>query len=574
MLHQIIIRRFKRFEEVEIELGNPVVFVGPNNSGKTSALQALALWSIGIRKWIERRGQGQATKRTGVTINRRELISIPLLNSYALWRELRVRKGNQPIRIDIILNGVYGNEYWTCGVEFESVDPENIRCRPIVSPDENDKSYRVPEGALHTRIAFLPPMSGLVSQEDLLQPGSIERRIGEGRTADVLRNLCYQVFEDSPDKWARLKQHMKSLFGVTLLDPEYDRDTGILSLSYEETNRVRLDLTASGQGFRQTLLLLTYLYVNPNTILLLDEPDAHLEILRQQQIYQTLGEVAAEHNNQIVIATHSEVILNEAAQRKDTVIAFIGHPHSISKTTQVQKALAKYGYEHYFQAEQIGWVLYLEGSSDLVILQTFAKRLNHPAQTALERPFTHYVANQPGNVEQHFFALREAFPQLIGVALFDQLDKELEKRDGLLYLMWNRREIENYFAFPQVLVDYALAELPTDLFGYAERQRRQDLMKELIKSYIPPIALEDLTNGWWQRTKLSDDFLDPLFADYYARLGLPNDLRKKDYYRLAEFVPLEMIVLEVREKLDGIAQVATQAPQLAPLSTEEDDSSE
>ena len=39
MLIKLTIRNFKRFENVEIELGNPVVFIGPNNSGKTSAIQ-------------------------------------------------------------------------------------------------------------------------------------------------------------------------------------------------------------------------------------------------------------------------------------------------------------------------------------------------------------------------------------------------------------------------------------------------------------------------------------------------------------------------------------------------------
>ena len=32
---------FKKFEDVKIELANNVVFIGPNNSGKTTALQAL-----------------------------------------------------------------------------------------------------------------------------------------------------------------------------------------------------------------------------------------------------------------------------------------------------------------------------------------------------------------------------------------------------------------------------------------------------------------------------------------------------------------------------------------------------
>jgi len=55
MLTKITIRNFKCFKEVVVDLASPVVFIGPNNSGKTSALQALALWEEGIKKWIEKR---------------------------------------------------------------------------------------------------------------------------------------------------------------------------------------------------------------------------------------------------------------------------------------------------------------------------------------------------------------------------------------------------------------------------------------------------------------------------------------------------------------------------------------
>ena len=57
MLTKLIIGNFKRFGEVEIELGSPVVFIGPNNSGKTSAMQALALWDIGLAA-LEREAVG------------------------------------------------------------------------------------------------------------------------------------------------------------------------------------------------------------------------------------------------------------------------------------------------------------------------------------------------------------------------------------------------------------------------------------------------------------------------------------------------------------------------------------
>src|SRR6185295_14088224 len=154
---------------------------------------------------------------------------------------------------------------------------------------------------------------------------------------------------------------------------------------------------------QQTLLLLAYLTLNPRSVLLIDEPDAHLEILRQRQIYRVLSDVARERGSQVIMASHSEVILNEAADR-DVVVAFVGKPHRIDdRGSQVLKSLKEIGFDQYYQAEQTGWVLYLEGSTDLAILQAFARALDHSAQKALERPFVHYVENKPAKARDHFY---------------------------------------------------------------------------------------------------------------------------------------------------------------------------
>ena len=90
MLTRLVIRNFKRFEDVEIPLSSPVVFIGPNNSGKTTALQAFALWELGLRRWKEKRGAGAPEKRPGVNINRRDLF-VPGDDAKQLWRKLHVR---------------------------------------------------------------------------------------------------------------------------------------------------------------------------------------------------------------------------------------------------------------------------------------------------------------------------------------------------------------------------------------------------------------------------------------------------------------------------------------------------
>ena len=63
-------------------------------------------------------------------------------------------------------------------------------------------------------------------------------------------------------------------------------------------------------------------------------------------------------------------------------------------------------------------------------------------------------------------------------------------------------------------------------------------------------------NPWDDDTKVSDDFLTPLFKDYFKRLGLYNVMDKKSFYELARFITRDRIDSEVREKLEAIVRVA------------------
>ena len=249
MLTHLIIRNFKSFESVEVELGERVVLVGPNNSGKTSALQALALWDIGLKRWSEKRGTGKVPlKRPGVTINRRDLIAVPVPEANLLWRNLHVResvpeKGTQNIRIDIIVKGVSDGTSWECGLEFDYANDESFYCRPLrLSDNRQSERMPVPEQAAEVRVAFLPPMSGLTATETRLDPGAINVRLGEGRTAEVLRNLCYQILEgkDGKRRWEDLSGRIAHLFGVSLEQPKYITERGEITLAYNEAEERRV----------------------------------------------------------------------------------------------------------------------------------------------------------------------------------------------------------------------------------------------------------------------------------------------------------------------------------------------
>ena len=566
MFTRIKIKHFKLFEEVDLDLGQHVVLVGPNNSGKTSLLQAIALWEIGLKKWPANRGYGASTTKRpkSITINRNDLVSLPVPSSNQLWHHLRMRSikkveektemKNLPIEIS-----VYGVN-WSYGLGFRYANSESIYCRPLHT--EARETLINPDQVNNVKIAYLPPMSGLMANELRLDPGAIDVRLGEGRTAEVLRNLCYQLVNLKKSQWDHYCDQIGRMFGVQLNEPMYIGERGEITMSYKNSEGVLLDLSASGRGQQQTMLLLAHMMVNPGSVLLFDEPDAHLEILRQRQIYSLLRENAEHTRSQIIAASHSEVVLKEAVGQQDTLIAFVGKPHNLDRqrVCQIRKSLSTIGFEDYLSAENKGWVLYLEGSTDLLILREFAKILNHPAKDHLEKPFVQYVFNQPNKAKDHFYGLLAAKSNLYGIAIYDRLKTELKPDTSLIQTMWRMRELENYICKRDALLKLAKNQ-GKKFEGPLFAEKWLEVMNESIEELEQASKIYNKPSPWGADIKSSDDFLEPLFNNFYNKLNLPVQFFKKNYHQLVQFLDKDEIDKEIVEKLDAIVDVANRANQ-------------
>jgi hypothetical protein len=67
--------------------------------------------------------------------------------------------------------------------------------------------------------------------------------------------------------------------------------------------------------------------------------------------------------------------------------------------------------------------------------------------------------------------------------------------------------------------------------------RRSDSIGRWVEDRVPPVALRNPADHWWQTVKASDEFLDPVFDRCFAELSLPNLMRTLDYHRLADLLP-------------------------------------
>lgn len=597
LINYVKISNFKGFgENIKIDFSQPSVLIGPNNSGKTSILQALGMWSMGIKTWFQEKGHGKSKSKIGTSINRLNITQVPIKESKYFWKNATVRVAKINTELKITVGLVFKGEIKECTIIFKYFNAESIYCFPdeISSADAELMKY-----ASELDIKILYPMSGIAREEALITEGRIDVLVGQGQTSEVLRNICYKVIENDiknqTKDWDIVTGLMKKLFNITLLKPYFNVTQGTVELSYLTpeitSSKSSLDIGLSGRGQQEMLLLIAYIYTHKKAILLLDEPDAHLEILRQKQVFSLLKHLAEQNENQIIIATHSEVILNEASEN-NLMLLLDGEAINLADSSKktIKAALKDYGLEHYYKAKVCKSILYTEGNTDIEMLRVFAIKLQHPALKVLdEKLYSYYIAdNEPNSsldnqiniasgyyqsAKKHFQAIKSCVPDFKGIGIFDgdNANRNDEVKPDLALIYWKKYEFENYFAFPYIVEGYVLK--------YFQEQKKSGIELEAIKNLtiqaIHKAILSELLNnneealvgyekisGELQKelfknflsTKKASQFLEVCFQNIAQQFSLPNILNKGNYYELIAFIELKDIDPEIKKKLDYLVE--------------------
>ena len=117
--------------------------------------------------------------------------------------------------------------------------------------------------------------------------------------------------------------------------------------------------------------------------------------------------------------------------------------------------------------------------------------------------------------------------------VIDRLERELHTGSQLTERMWSRREIENYLITPASLRAFILKDLRADdLIEAAERAHRLETFETCLEEILHALTITGKPDPWGPNIKATDDFLDPLFKLYYERLGVPQQVFKRDYHGL------------------------------------------
>jgi len=300
MIKSIKLKNFKTFENQTLSFENMTLLSGINSSGKSSLLQSLALLRQSYQKGL--------LPETGLALNG-ELVCIGTAQD-ALYE----RAKDDFIGFEII---------WKNGIEgawFFKYDPES-RALKLNSDPVTDQIYQsnlFGDNFHYLQAKRTGPRPYLeMSEFQVLQ----HRQIGsQGEyTAYFLsmyghENIVQSQLAHGSQNSLNLKEQVQAWIGEispgTRIKIQDSKELDIVDLKYSCGSNHLYRATNVGFGVSYTLpIIVAILASKPGSLILLENPEAHLHPKGQAKIGELLA-LAASCGIQVIVETHSDHILN------------------------------------------------------------------------------------------------------------------------------------------------------------------------------------------------------------------------------------------------------------------------
>lgn len=296
MLKKLIVRNFKRFKnETAIELDPITVLMGANNSGKSTVLQALSIFQYCMD--VTRKKKNGLTLETR-TIGPEEFGALPATSPTDLWPNGKATGA-------ISIKAEFDNR---TTIAFEiKLSYNRFSIAPVLDGDAGPVIEQ-------TKIRHVPIHSGLALREEYLLAPARADRLRELQYGAVIRNLLWDLKENNKPSWKQLLGILSRLYPGSAVDVTFDKDVDrFISSEYgDDILERKLDVIVSGTGFQQVLQIFSGVLSQGSSIVLIDEPDAHLHARMQGELMRVFEDLSRDNGLQFVLATHSPHLLAAA----------------------------------------------------------------------------------------------------------------------------------------------------------------------------------------------------------------------------------------------------------------------
>ncbi|MEF8701371.1 MAG: ATP-binding protein [Candidatus Accumulibacter sp. UW20] len=298
-LRSVHVKRFKGMDDAPFDVSSINVFIGANNSGK-STLAQLVHFGMSILQAIQLADRWGNNPAVSLSLNPTQLLYSPCVDLYALGRGGRllepketaielslVLSDGQSIRIEI-RRGRNGNIH----VQVENT----LAAKELASLEEPFTIYS-------------PGLAGISRSEVYISNGVLLRTIARGDANLVLRNILYRL-SNNAEAWEAFQTDLRELFSNVHIDVEYNEHTDEHIMVYADTGTGRVPIELAGTGVLQAVQILGYVQYFHPSVIILDEPDSHLHPNNQRLLCKLLQVVAEERDTQVFLTTHSRHVVD------------------------------------------------------------------------------------------------------------------------------------------------------------------------------------------------------------------------------------------------------------------------
>ncbi len=200
MITKLTLRNFKSVGEQVYDFTQFDLLVGRNNSGKSTVLQALAIWQFCVDEFHRSKRSGSK----GIQVVLPNFTALPVPEFNLLWKD-------RTDRFWPLVDGKKKQEYILIGIDVEWREPtgEPRSFGVELRYHSSQTIYAIPSGGWQAfraceqrgdlpKIAYVPPFSGLEPTEKWLDEAPIRQQVGKGQPGSVLRNLLLRVCPSHP----------------------------------------------------------------------------------------------------------------------------------------------------------------------------------------------------------------------------------------------------------------------------------------------------------------------------------------------------------------------------------------
>ncbi|MEO8947303.1 MAG: ATP-binding protein [Mucilaginibacter sp.] len=510
---KIKIKKFKKIESSELTLGPINVFIGTNNSGKSSFIQGiqfaisscqtLTLKNVSWRKKTDARV---------LALDSTDFLYTPTRNIENLYHGQKLTGSKT--------RGTRNH------ISFSFEDDNGDTSSLEISRGKNGGFTTTMKGKvlgeslsdiLNPFCVYVPGIAGIPVQEKFEVPIAVKKSATRGDSNNFLRNIIWSIFQDR-EKWSRFQTSINKIYPNLMVHASFDENASEyihVTVKYDE---MWLPIDSIGTGVLQTIQIFAYIeYFSPK-IILLDEPDSHIHPTKQKTLALELVERTLENPDlKVVFSTHSRYIL-EALEGQSQVIHFqngVSYPD-----VQGSKILLDIGAadaDYLFSKRNLKYVIATEDKVDNIAEKKEFLKKFIIANGLSEDEFV--LHSYEGCTKADFAKILQGFvqkqiPQARVILHIDKdqktdddreilkLQNDCQQRDLLLFIT-KYSELENYFCAPLHLsnitgVDIQNASQIVDKFtdeleADTKRKMKNFLLNERIDLCLNKDGRKDVT---------------------------------------------------------------------------------